>query len=235
MSRGVIEWFDRYFVGSIDRRTLLSRVAILAGSSTAACMLLSLVERRCAEARTAGHATPRSSREVVMMSLQEMSDQLEIQKNVWDYSNAVDLKDFDALDDVFTPDARISYGEKEMSLPEAKAWLKQALTTPHIRGYYHLMGNMWIKVTGDTAESRTRCFNPMEFIQPDGQVRLWFNGIWYHWKHVRTPKGWRISSRWPEPAGGHLKSFDWTTPSFPPDQKGAPVIRPDQHAIPARP
>ena len=45
-----------------------------------------------------------------MLSLQEISDRLEIQDLVWRYSEIIDAKDFDKLrEDVFTADAFIDY------------------------------------------------------------------------------------------------------------------------------
>lgn len=42
-----------------------------------------------------------------MLSLQEISDRLEIQQLVVDYAKAIDRKDFDALDQVFAKEAYI--------------------------------------------------------------------------------------------------------------------------------
>jgi hypothetical protein len=42
-----------------------------------------------------------------MLSLQEISDRLEIQQLLIDYSTAIDQRRFDDLDRVFTPDAYI--------------------------------------------------------------------------------------------------------------------------------
>ena len=42
-----------------------------------------------------------------MLSLAEISDRLEIQQLVVDYSTAIDQRRFDDLDAVFTPDAYI--------------------------------------------------------------------------------------------------------------------------------
>jgi SnoaL-like domain len=42
-----------------------------------------------------------------MLSLAEISDRLEIQQLLVDYSTAVDNRRFEDLDDVFTPDAYI--------------------------------------------------------------------------------------------------------------------------------
>ena len=46
-----------------------------------------------------------------MLSLQEISDRLEIQDLLTRYSFAIDQRDWDALDSVFTEDARIDYSE----------------------------------------------------------------------------------------------------------------------------
>lgn len=216
----IAQAFRLFACGAIDRREVLRRLGTLAGGTLAATTLLSLLERHHV-ARAQHSASAVDFGEIVMLSLQEMSDRLEIQQNVWDYANAVDLGEIDALDDVFVPEARLRYGGREMTYPEAKEWLRKALSNPAIRGYYHLMGSMRIRVMGDVAESLTRCFNPMEFIQKDGQVRLWLNGIWYHWRHVRTPRGWRIIGHWPQPV--RRKVFDWSTPPYPATLSGAPL------------
>ncbi len=44
-----------------------------------------------------------------MLTLQEISDRLEIQQVLIDYSSAIDQRRFDDLDAVFTPDAYIDY------------------------------------------------------------------------------------------------------------------------------
>ena len=43
------------------------------------------------------------------MTLQEISDRFEIQELFVDYTQAIDRRNWDALDDVFTPDAHIDY------------------------------------------------------------------------------------------------------------------------------
>ena len=45
----------------------------------------------------------------VVLSLEEISDRLEIQQLLVDYSTAIDTRRFDDLDLVFTPDAYIDY------------------------------------------------------------------------------------------------------------------------------
>ena len=46
---------------------------------------------------------------------------------------------------------------------------------------------------GDTASSRTICFNPM--VLGGDQNQIMFCGLWYDDEFIRTPEGWRMSRR----------------------------------------
>ncbi|WP_137148044.1 nuclear transport factor 2 family protein [Mycolicibacterium sp. CR10] len=129
-----------------------------------------------------------------MLSLEEISDRLEIQQLLMDYSTAIDQKRFDDLDAVFTPDAYIDYrvaGGIDGRFSEVKAWLKDVL--PNFPAYFHMLGNVDIRISGDTATSRAICFNPMVMGGDQGQI--YFVGIWYVDEFVRTAQGWRMSKR----------------------------------------
>jgi SnoaL-like domain len=133
-----------------------------------------------------------------VLSLEEISDRLEIQQLLVAYSTAIDTRQFDDLDLVFTPDAYIDYralGGIDGNFPEVKAWLAEVL--PNFPAYSHLLGNFDLRVTrspeGDTAASRTLCFNPM-VLGGDTQQVL-FCGLWYVDEFVRTPDGWRMTRR----------------------------------------
>jgi len=139
-----------------------------------------------------------------MMSLAEISDRLEIQQLMATYSNAIDRRDYDRLDVVFTPDAYIDYramGGIEGRYPQVKAWLGPALQ--HFPRYYHLIANTEVMLAGDSATARTVCFNPMEVPLPQGGSQVMFLGLWYLDKLVRTPAGWRISERTEEACYQH--------------------------------
>ncbi|VEG43269.1 bile acid 7-alpha dehydratase [Mycolicibacterium flavescens] len=128
-----------------------------------------------------------------MLSLEEISDRFEIQQLLIDYSTAIDQKRFDDLDRVFTQDAYIDYrvtGGIDGRFPQVKTWLKDVL--PNFPAYYHMLGNVDIRVTGDTGSSRAICFNPM-VMGSEGQI--YFVGIWYVDEFVRTADGWRMSKR----------------------------------------
>ncbi|BBZ34346.1 nuclear transport factor 2 family protein [Mycolicibacterium confluentis] len=129
-----------------------------------------------------------------MLSLEEISDRLEIQQLLVDYSSAIDQRRFDDLDRVFTPDAYIDYrvtGGIDGRFPEVKAWLKDVL--PNFPAYSHMLGNFDIRIDGDTATARTICFNPMVFDSESKQIL--FVGIWYEDELLRTDPGWRMTRR----------------------------------------
>ena len=130
-----------------------------------------------------------------VLSLQEISDRLEIQDLLARYSHAIDRRDFAALDRVFTPDAHIDYsamGGGKGDLPYIKAYLAAALK--QFSGFQHLVATTELAIHGDTAHARTICHNPMIW-HDGGKAHVFFCGLWYRDKMVRTPHGWRISER----------------------------------------
>jgi hypothetical protein len=139
-----------------------------------------------------------------MPSVQEMSDRFDIQQLIIDYANALDQGKIDLWDDVFTPDAFIDYsvyGGAKGRYPEVKAWIQKVM--PSFKNFQHMVGNMQIRITGDTATGRTVCFNPMECDVGGGKTQVMFLGLWYVDKYVRTPKGWRIAERVEEKCYDH--------------------------------
>lgn len=129
-----------------------------------------------------------------MLSIEEISDRLEIQQLLIAYSTAIDSRRFDDLDQVFTADAYIDYramGGVDGRYPEVKAWLSEVL--PNFPAYAHMLGNFDVRIDGDTATSRTLCFNPMVLGGAEGQVL--FCGLWYDDEFVRTAAGWRMTKR----------------------------------------
>jgi hypothetical protein len=133
-----------------------------------------------------------------MLSLAEISDRLEIQQLLVDYSTAIDQRRFDDLDNVFTPDAYVDYralGGIDGRFPEVKKWLSEVLPTFPV--YAHMLGNFSVRVTGDTASSRVICFNPMVLSGEEGRHKdqVLFCGLWYDDEFVRTQEGWRMTRR----------------------------------------
>ncbi len=131
-----------------------------------------------------------------MLSPQEMSDRLEIQELFTRYCFAIDDRDWDALDDLFTPDAQIDYtatGGAAGPLAEIKQWLAAALGSCGMS--QHMVSLPHLAISGDAATSRMILFNPMMMEDAQGMATTFFVGVWYHDKLVRNPDGWRISDR----------------------------------------
>ena len=83
-------------------------------------------------------------------------------------------------------------GGAKGTLEEIKLYLDKALKP--FSGMQHMLGLPMIKITGDEASARTILFNPM-VIEKEGNPNVFFVGLWYRDKLVRTSKGWRIQSR----------------------------------------
>ena len=125
-------------------------------------------------------------------TLEELYDRLEIDEILTRYATAIDTKNFDLLDQVFTPDAHLDYttaGGIAGDYPTVKAWLAEVL--PHFPQYQHVVGNRNVTLDGDTASSIAAFFNPM--VMKNGET--FFCGGEYRDQLVRTADGWRIKSR----------------------------------------
>ncbi len=125
------------------------------------------------------------------MNLDRALDILEIQQLLATYVYTIDAKDYDGLDQVFTPDAVIDYsatGGAKGDYPTIKAWLTTALAP--FAQTQHLIGLPLIRIEGGQASVRTMLFNPM---RKDGA--LFFIGATYVDDLVRTAEGWRIRRR----------------------------------------
>ena len=156
-----------------------------------------------------------------MLSLQEISDRLEIEDLLARCSYAIDERDWDALDGIFTPDAVIDYSETggaRGSVAEIKAWLPVAMQ--RFPRYQHMVATKRLELDGDSARCRTILFNPMVYQGENGGEQVFFIGLWYRDKLVRTPDGWRIAERYEEMGYAH------NVPEMPPipsigDRRGA--------------
>ena len=126
----------------------------------------------------------------------ELADRLAIQDLIARYPLAVDGREWDALDDLFTPDARIdfsAFGGPVGDLASTKMFLKETLVG--FRRTQHMMGLPAITLGGDRATARTSCNNPMVIDNADGSVGVWLIGLWYDDEFARTPDGWRFTAR----------------------------------------
>ena len=130
------------------------------------------------------------------LSLQEVSDRIEINDLLIRYTVAIDKKDYTILDTCFTPDAHLDYtsaGGIAGDYPKVRAWLEKALAP--FAAMMHAISNAAIELDGDRASGRTYVSNPMGFAKPDGSLHVFTVYAHYVDKFVRTPDGWRISER----------------------------------------
>lgn len=138
-----------------------------------------------------------------MLTLQEISDRLEITDVLVRYSHAVDSRQWHLLGDIFTADAVVDYtamGGPRGGLDEITEFL--SATMPQFPAFQHLIANSSIVIDGATATARTMCHNPM--VLPGGEDRVLFCGLWYLDELRRIDGTWRISRRVEE------KSYMWT-------------------------
>ena len=142
------------------------------------------------------------------LSLQEISDRLELEDLLHAYTDCIDTKSFDDLRDIFTEDAHVDYsatGGAVGDLESTIRFLKEALTL--FPATQHMMGNIRLEITGDAATGRSICLNPMT-VEKDGQQQQFFLGFWYEDEFVRTGMGWRIRRR------RQVASWQFNTPDF---------------------
>ena len=130
-----------------------------------------------------------------MLSLNEISDRLEINDVLIAYCDAIDNGSIDELDNIFVPDALIdfsNFGGPKGDVKLIKAFLKEnLLSLPKL----HMITNVSIKLAGDQATSRCVCLNPQGFPAKDQPYEIAFFGLWYDDVLVRTDQGWRIKQR----------------------------------------
>jgi 3-phenylpropionate/cinnamic acid dioxygenase small subunit len=132
-----------------------------------------------------------------MLSVQEISDRMEITDLVHRYAQIIDSKDFDLLrEEVFCEDAFIDYsafGGSTGDLESTIAFLHKAMQIfPNTQ---HLNANIQIQLEGDRATGRVMCFNTQEMKLPEREEHIFFCGLWYVDEYRRTEKGWRIARR----------------------------------------
>jgi ketosteroid isomerase-like protein len=130
--------------------------------------------------------------------LQELADRAEIEDVITRYANALDSRDYDAVESCFTTDARAVYGGVE--LPRGAAaiitflrQLRQGTSERHAGT--HLASNILISLHGDqaTADSYVIAYS----VPPDQDTAspLKMRGIRYSDRLVRTGDEWRIAER----------------------------------------
>jgi hypothetical protein len=94
-------------------------------------------------------------------SPQELADRAEIHDLIVRYGWAIDTKDWALLDTCFTDDAEVDYssnpGGKKGPYQQIRSWLEKMISAFPIT--QHLMSNIDVQLSGDTATCRTMVTN----------------------------------------------------------------------------
>ncbi len=129
-----------------------------------------------------------------MHTLQQLSDRAEISDVLARYCFAVDDRDWDAYRMVFTADAVIDdvvTGGIRSGVEEHIVYLKRALS--RIPLSQHSISTTLITLDGDRADARIACTCPLDLKIAEDRRQVFFMGVEYRNKLVRTPDGWRIA------------------------------------------
>jgi hypothetical protein len=130
----------------------------------------------------------------MVLSLQEISDRIQIEELLVRYCYAVDDRDWDAYRNVFTADAVLDdtvTGGVKSGVEEHVAFMKRALSRILIS--QHAISTMLLDIRGDEASARVHCSCPMVVDIGQGRKHVFFQGLWYRDQLVRTEEGWRVS------------------------------------------
>ena len=108
------------------------------------------------------------------------------------YALAVDSRDFDALRDLFTPDARAKYGDwfDDSGVDKIIPFVSGVA---HFEVTQHFFGQSLIEVRGDEADARTYSNNHHFYTDDDGQRYAIVQGNLYTQRFVRRDGEWRIA------------------------------------------
>jgi hypothetical protein len=144
-------------------------------------------------------------------SLEELSDQREIEELMHRYATGIDTADYDLIDEFFAPGGTIDYteigGPTGVWDPDVKRWSEAALAAFPVRKHY--ITNTVVEYASDRNEASAVTYwrAPMGFGRADGSVHLFESGGRYLDSLVRTGAGWRVA--------GRVAKQDWMSGTLP--------------------
>lgn len=130
------------------------------------------------------------------MTLQEISDKLEINELLARYCHALDQKDWGAFQAVFLPDATLDF--TAFGGPKGSPGELQDFFSPILNGLastQHTVSTVRIDLAADSATVRSAAIVPMTAKSPEGKESTFVSGLWYEDTCQRTKEGWKIKSR----------------------------------------
>lgn len=126
------------------------------------------------------------------MDTTEIADRLAIAETLARYCRGIDRCDGALLAEVFTPDARIDYGDGARSPAETIPGLMAGLGA--MRLTQHNISNTVMRITGTTAKAETNCVALHVIRAPEGDVELVVGGRYLD-TLVKQDGAWRIAER----------------------------------------
>ena len=134
------------------------------------------------------------------LSLEEISDRMFIEDLVIEEAAAIDERDWDRWEAVYTGDAKIDWsgnGGAKGDPKAVRAWASSVLSEENFPypQYQHYCTNFRIRVSGDAAKCRHLQIIPISVVSPGGGRQIAFSGIWFDDELVRTAEGWKIAAR----------------------------------------
>jgi 3-phenylpropionate/cinnamic acid dioxygenase small subunit len=132
-------------------------------------------------------------RQVQPMTGEVAADVVAIQQVLYHYAYALDARDYAALDDVFTADAKLhTSGGTLMSPAQYRTMCETEL--PKLDATHHMVTNASVRVDGDRATSRAyfQAQHVKQSLAPDSQLLM---AGWVDDELERRSEGWRIVDR----------------------------------------
>jgi 3-phenylpropionate/cinnamic acid dioxygenase small subunit len=133
--------------------------------------------------------------EAMTLSIQEISDRLEIDQLLIRYCHAIDERDWHTYRSVYTEDAVIDDigAGPGNTIDQMVEFLSQALE--NVVSIQHAISTSRVDIDGDVARAKTVCHCPVVLPTDNGETEMFFQGLWYEDELVRTQDGWKISKR----------------------------------------
>ena len=132
-------------------------------------------------------------RRLQQVTVEGAADVVAIQQVLYHYAYALDARDYDALDEVFSKDAKLhTSGGTLMSPAQYKTMCETELAK--LDATHHMVTNTSVTVDGDRANSRAyfQAQHVKESLAPDSQLLM---AGWVDDEFERRAEGWRIVER----------------------------------------
>ncbi|WP_407713154.1 nuclear transport factor 2 family protein [Comamonas testosteroni] len=130
------------------------------------------------------------------MTLQDISDKLEINELLAHYCYVLDQKDWEAFGTIFVSDAVLDF--TAFGGPKGSPAERQDFFTLILNGLastQHIVSIIKIDLAGDNAAAWSAAIVPMTAKAPDGKESTFASGLWYEDNLVQTHGGWKNNSQ----------------------------------------